>query len=204
MDTKTLDNKSMASFTAGVSLSLERLERMEPGLQGWRGRLFDWRLSLGHRGLLKAKDVFAEHLMHGDAAPALVVSLKPLHVAAYANEIDAVVMLSFEREPGALITGHNLEVGKRLLAIATYAPRHDEGGYARDIIPGPANSGLFGDASLLIADFLSEDDARLMLLKSAIPKKRWDHLNALTTQYREYFGVRTRRGDPLSVCFALE
>lgn len=197
---KTLDPDSMATVRAELTLSPQRLAALEPRLRGWRGRLFNMRLSLGSGARLGAADVFAEHLRLGDAAPALVVSTSPLRVAAYATELDAVVMLSFPQDLAA-----DLSPGDRLLAVSTYAPMEMcPDGYAKDLIPGPGSSGHFGDAAPLIADFLCEDDARLLILKNAFSPEMWDHLTSLAAQYEEYFGQRARPGSPISVCFDVE
>lgn len=202
MSTRTLDPHSLASVRAGLTLNPERLLQTEPHLRGWRRRLFDLRLFLGSAGSMTLEGVLSEHLQHGDAAPALVVSTAPLRVAAYATELDAVVMLLM---PDTLVKAHNLSAGDRLLAVSTYAPMAScEDGYAKDLIPGPGSSGHFGDAAPLIADFLCEDPVRLKTLKDAFPAHIWDHLSSLATQYEEYFGQRARKGTPIAVCFDTE
>lgn len=198
MDTKTLDNTSMAAQSTGLSVSPARLNALEPRLTGWRGRLFNVRLSLGQGQRLSALEAFEEHLRHGDAGPALVVDTDPVRVAAYANELDAVVMLTFE--PQAL-AGHVLSVGDRLLCVCTYEPAGQTPGYAADIIPGPRSSGHFRDAAPLIADFLCDAHARIELIKGAFDPAIWPHVDSLVHQHQEYFGAKARPGNPISVCF---
>ena len=196
---RTLDSSSIASRAAGLTISEEMLERAAPGLRGWRGRLFDARLSLGSGQRLSAREVFAEHLSHGDAGPALVVSTSPVRVAAYANELDAVIMLAF---PDSLASALDWAEGERLVCVCTYAPREAmEGRYAQDIIPGKMSSGHFGDAAPLIGEVLSGDSARLQLIRGSIPEDEWDHVASLARSYQEYYGERARDGDPVAVCF---
>ena len=198
MDTKTLDNTSMAAQSTGLAVSPQKLRALEPGLSGWRGRLFDFRLSLGQGQRLSALEAFEEHLRHGDAGPAVVVDTNPVRVAAYANELDAVVMLAFE---ASALESMVLSRGDRLLCVCTYEPAGQTPGYAADIIPGPRASGHFRNAAPLIADFLSDAPARIELIKGAFDPAIWAHLDSLVHQHREYFGTKARPGNPISVCF---
>lgn len=194
---RTLDNESQASIEGGLSLSRAKLLELEPGLRGWRGKLFDMRLSLGSGQKLTAFEVFQEHLRFGDVGPAVVISTAPLRVAAYANEIDAIIMLAF---PDALAKG--LDEGDRLIAVCTYAPMQEDG-YARDLIPGPNSSGQFSNAAPLIADFLSEDTRKLDTHRRfGVLEEEWEHVARLAAQYRDYFGERARNGLPIATCFS--
>ncbi|MEM1349984.1 MAG: hypothetical protein AAGI01_15595, partial [Myxococcota bacterium] len=199
-DTKTLDNQSMASVAGGVRLSQERLHSLEPGLRGWRGKLFDARLTLGSLSRLTAARVFAEHLMYGDAAPALVVSTTPFKVAAFAPGLDAVIMLAFEDAVRDALS-QAPETGDRLLVINTYESMNEEG-YAPGVIPGPSAPGAFRDAAPLIADWLTDDAARVQLIKRSFPEELWLHVGALASSYVEYFGEKARAGNPVAVCFS--
>ena len=199
METKTLDNQSMASHALGVTLSEQKLKVLEPKLYTWWGKFFNWRLSLGHREKLTAQEVFSEHLRYGDVGPALVMQTDPVRVAAYASELDAVVMLSFEPE---LATSLALEVGQRLLCVCTYEPMpQDKKHYASDIIPGPNASGHFRNAAPLIADLMSDGVAQLELFKNALDPQLWAHVASLAKQHLEMFGGQARSGRPIHVCF---
>lgn len=198
MDTKTLDNTSMAAQSTGLAVSPQRLRVLEPGLAGWRGRLFNFRLSLGQGQRVSALEAFEEHLRHGDAGPALVLDTNPVRVAAYANELDAVVMLTFEAHA---LEGMVLSEGDRLLCVCTYEPAGETPGYAADIIPGPRSSGHFRNAAPLIADFLSEAHTHIELIKGAFEPAIWAHVESLAHQHQEYFGAKARPGNPISVCF---
>ena len=195
---RTLDKESQASIEGGVQLSREKLVALEPGLRGWRGKLFDMRLSLGSGQKLTAVDIFQEHLRFGDVGPALVVSTAPLRIAAYANELDAVIMLGF---PEHLADG--LSEGDRLIAVCTYAPMQGDEGYARDVIPGPKSSGQFSNAAPLIADFLSDDTHKLDTHRRfGVLEQEWEYVAKLAAQYRDYFGERARDGLPIATCFS--
>lgn len=202
MRTRTLDDDSKASVIADIELSRERLARLEPRVRGWRGKLFDLRLSLGHGEWLGAREVFAEQLRYGDAGPALVGSLEPLRVYAYANELDAVVPLRF---PDELAQWYDLEEGSRLLGVCTYAPAGPGRTRAPDLLPGPRASGHFVDAAPLIAEFLSEEASKLELYRRfQVPEDQWQRVAGMVAQHRDCFGDRARDGRPVSVCFDVE
>ena len=62
-------------------------------------------------------DSVTRSLFYGDTQPAIVVSVNPLLIAAYSDEMDAVVMLSF---PNELAEKYQLSVGTRLTTSNVY------------------------------------------------------------------------------------
>jgi hypothetical protein len=125
-----------ASDPGGVSLSLKKYRGLVPELSGALSWL--WRL-LGSEEQFIGR--IQEHLQMGDSRAACVVSLDPLLVAAYTDELDCVAVLSF---PDRLIEEHDLKLGKKLLAVNTY---FDGPKPARDLTPGPNDQGNWANFS---------------------------------------------------------
>ncbi len=90
------DADSYASDPGGFSLSHEKLREMRPDLYGFSATvelvMTYLRMADSHRVMVKSA------LQEGDCRGAVVVSVFPLIVASYTDEMDCVVMLRF---PGA-------------------------------------------------------------------------------------------------------
>ena len=175
------DDRSAASDPGKVKLAPGRLSLFPRPL---RERLVAW---LG-------EDRFAarisEHLTVGDSRAAVVVSMSPLLVAAYTDELDCVVVLSF---PEPFAQRFKLAVGDRLLTVNTYAPGQN---VFPDLTPGPASFRRYENFYPLIADFLSDDAARIDARKAAIDEAEWQRCVTLA---REYLALRPglrRDGSP--------
>jgi hypothetical protein len=110
----------------------------------------------------------AEHLLYGDSRAAVVHSVKPLVVAAYSDEIDGVLLLSF---PDATAEEHRLRPGARLLTVNTYGNRDE--GLLPDLVAGPNSSGRWQNFAPYIAEFLSDDVGTIAARKSAISAEEW-------------------------------
>ena len=65
-------------------------------------------------------DYVTRALCYGDTQPAVVVSTQPLLIAAYSDEMDAVVMLKF---PAEFVEKYSLSVGDRLTTSNVYFNR---------------------------------------------------------------------------------
>ena len=75
-------------------------------------------------------DFVMNALFYGDTQPAIVVSVNPLLIAAYSDEMDAVVMLRFPME---FVEKYNLSVGSRLTTSNVYFTGNQ---FASDIFVG--------------------------------------------------------------------
>src|SRR5688572_27161776 len=106
------DDRTYASDPGRLTLSRRRFRRLEPAARGLRGWL--WRRLWGGAVL---EEMLNEHLLLGDSRAACVISMDPLLVVAYTDELDCVAMLSF---PSWLIEEHRLRLGSRLLTVNTY------------------------------------------------------------------------------------
>lgn len=160
------DDASFASDPGSIVLSLSMLRELQPEQSAWT-----------------PDEEIAEHLMLGDSRSAVVVSVDPLVVAAYTDELCCVALLEF---PAWLVARHDLEVGSRLLTVNTY---RWAGEAAADLLPGPDDTGSFVDFFPIIADFLSEDVERLVQRKREIDEAEWARAEQLGQ-------VALRQGQP--------
>lgn len=164
-------------------LSHVRYERLTPKPSGWRGlvsRMLG--LSLLHR------TTTAWYLEEGIARAAVVMQLDPLLVAAYSDELDAVLML---RWPTWLVEAHRLETGARLLTINAYEPGRR---VVADITPGPRANGQCSNMQALIADFYTDDAERLAACRVAITEEEWQRCETMGRDHLERFNHRARCG----------
>lgn len=96
-----------------------------------------------------------DYLMNGDTQPAVVVSLSPLIVSAYSDEMDAVIFLQF---PEKLAELYSLEVGTRLVTSNVY---HVNFKKAKDITVGSEYLKRYSDFEPLVQLFLGFDDENI-------------------------------------------
>ncbi len=134
--------------------------------------------------------LIAEHLKLGDSRAAMVVSVEPLLVAAYTDELDYIAMLRF---PQPFVQAYALHPGSALPTVNTYG-----GGLrvSRDLTPGPNDLGRWSSFWPYIAEFLSDDRVRIESRKRSIGDDEWQRCIVLGLQYREQFGDRARDGSP--------
>ena len=116
--------------------------------------------------------------MHGDAQAGIVISLRPLLVAAYSDEFDAVVILDM---PDWLTPAYQLQPGTRLLTCCMYSDDNDVQG---DIIPGPSCTRRHQIFMPIVADFASADYGRIRQLKEKITEDTWHKAWYLGLTYR--------------------
>jgi hypothetical protein len=149
------------------------------------------------------RERIAEHMQLGCANAAVVLSLDPVLVAAYADDLDGVVLLAF---PRTFAEEHRLAVGTRLLTVNTFdrftLESTGELAYACDIIPGPRRTD-WSNFHPYIAEFLSDDADGIAARKAAIEEEIWPRARALGEQHLKAFGALTARdgkptkaGDP--------
>jgi len=179
------DDNSQASDPGGVHLSLPHFFRLEPEAQGVRG--WFWR-QLG--GGVQFADMLDEHLNLGDSRAACVVTIEPLLVAAYTDELDCVAMLAF---PAWLVSEHALQPGTRLLTVNTYSHGTD---IAPDLQPGPNSLKRFANFYPVIAEFLSRDTERISARKAAISAAKWQRCEKMGQHYQQRRPGVCRDGAP--------
>lgn len=111
-------------------------------------------------------DMLHEHLKLGDGRAAVVVSTRPLVVAAYTDELDCVAMLQL---PAGFEHRYGLSAGSRLLTVNTYLYEPP----AADLTPGPRTLGRYANFFPVIAELLSDDRERIEARKAAISGEEW-------------------------------
>ena len=159
--------KSAASNPGRVRLSAAMVRELAPRLFLAPGRVGSW-VSWLFGMMLMRRAALKMHLRYGDARAAVCVSAKPLIVAAYSDDFDGVVMLQF---PPLLGERYKLKPGSTLITINTY----DLTGHPRkDIVHSGERHPPFTDFTPVIADFVTDDRARLAELKKTISKTEWN------------------------------
>ena len=113
-----------------------------------------------------ARKILDAHLWNGDSRAAVVLSVQPLLVAAYSDDLDAVAVLHFDRRPADTY----LQVGTRLLTVNTYSRGSAT---ARDIVEGPLSSHQWANFHPVVADFIATDLERVERRKAAIGEPEW-------------------------------
>lgn len=192
---ETIDNRSTATHPGRVAISHRKLRQLEPELYlaiGGHPSIFTWwtalRTTRGRRQWLKHIE---EHLIYGDSRAAVVLSTSPLLVAAYTDELDCAVALEF---PAELAAELRLRQGSRLLAVNTY-DYPDAEGLASDLTPGPRSLGQYQNFTPYIADFLTDDQARLSERKGEIEDDEWARCYRFGKEFLAR-GTRPRNGRP--------
>ncbi len=178
------DDGSFATRPGGIPLSDHLLRSLHPELYGWRGLLLRWTHDYG-QSAADLRTRVREALGFGDAQPAVVVQVEPLLIAAYSDELDAAVLLSFPQE---LAGRFELARGKRLVSINTYYPMQYRS-LGNDVEFGEESTGRWGNFAPHIANFLCEDEAALQALLRRITAEEWDRLKLRVEQ-------QARRGHP--------
>jgi hypothetical protein len=189
MRTQTLDDRTQASDPGGIRLDHEKMRRFHPELYTPSG-LFKLIGKLSPNQLFWRKRN-EEHLQHGDSRAAVVMSVDPLLVAAYTDEMDCVALLSF---PPELVAEYGLQVGTRLLTVNLYGRG---GPLMRDLQNGPASYRRYSNFRPYIAEFLSSDYDRIEARKAGIEESEWVRAEAMGREYLAKNGPRARDGRPM-------
>jgi len=161
------DPTTHASDPGGIRLSDAKLRRFHPELYGIRGLLDDLLSSGDDLSAADTRAMLHQHLALGDSRAAVVVSVAPLLIAAYSDDLDCVALLRFD---DVLAREYELATGSRLLTVNTYTRQPDVRGA---VIPGPGASDMWTDFWPLIADFLSDDLDPIKKRKRGIAHEEW-------------------------------
>jgi hypothetical protein len=162
----------------------EKLKELRPEFYGLSG--FIYTLFVLLRKQFNDRQFVKECLDGGDGRAAVVMSVSPLLVAAYSDELDGVAMLQF---PDHFVQKYGLQVGTRLLTVNNYG----DGSGAMDLIHGPKKSGNWDNIIPTIAEFASDDLVQIEQHKRRIPDSEWQrafamgrrHLQSLPGVYRD-------------------
>lgn len=182
----TLGADSVATNPGSVRLSDDKLKLFHPELYSltkwipWV--LANWSTYRACPAFLRRSvwlNYFSQHLQLGDSQPAVCLTTTPqVLVAAYSIDIDCVAVLVF---PDEVAQSYSLYAAKRLISVNTY--QSADYGYEQDLSPGPKCSGLWGNFSPLIADFLTDDSEKLERRKREIPEDTWTYVESLGYSY---------------------
>lgn len=165
---------SIASHAGRLRPNLWLIRDLSPGLYPQTLNPID------HFDRLRHRIFIARQLWHGASNPAVVVSHRPLIVAAYAADCDAVLLVRFLPETAEPFqeAGLNLSVGAYLLSVNTYLPWGYE--YEDDeVVQGPRSSRMWSTFRPYIADFMSIDDAVIAQRKAEISADLWGRTRQL-------------------------
>lgn len=177
-----VDPNTQASSPGGLQLSLDRLRTLDPGMMN------RWWKSRSSRSY--PVEALREHLLYGDSRAALVISVNPLHIAAYTDEFDASVVLGFD---AAAVPDLGWTVGQRLLTVNLYAARPP---FAEDIVPGTGHIRRWYNVHPVIAETVIEDPAMTAQRKAGIDESEWQRAAEAVDRYLDRTGGRVRDGRP--------
>jgi len=124
-------------------------------------------------------DFVSRALCFGDTQPAVVVSTEPLIIAAYSDEMDGVVMLSF---PSEFVEKYDLTVGSRLTTSNVYFTSDQ---CAKDIFPGEGFSFQYGDFTPIVQLFLGKNDEKIAKKVDLFGEDVWSKVASKAAEYRE-------------------
>jgi hypothetical protein len=183
------NRRSKASDPGRVRLSHDKLGTFCPQWYPYGQGILDWwdRI-MGIRAIY----IFgvSNHLWNGDSRAAVVISVSPLLVAAYTDEMDCIAVLRF---PDEFVSEFGLEVRSRLLTVNTYYAVEP---LAPDLTEGPLSFHRYGNFIPRIADFLTDDVERLRARKAKIIADEWARAWVLGMRYLETHGPVARDGHP--------
>ena len=177
-----------ASDPGGLTASDAKLRVLRPDLYGFQGFRRKVREAVGLDW--KQREYIDEHLLNGDSRAALVVSTAPLLVAAYTDELDCVAIVGY---PDEFVEEYGLREGSGLLTINTYF-RHIQPDV--DLVPGPKSTGNWTGFHPMIAEFVSDDSARIEQRKAEIPDQEWRRAHRMGKAYLKERPGFARDGRP--------
>ena len=121
----------------------------------------------------------ANALLEGDTQPAVVLTKSPLVIAAYSDEMDAVVLLKF---PDMFADKYNLSEGTRLTTANIYF-RSVEGTIADDIFVGKNFTKHYTDFVPIVQLFLGKSDEKIIAKTGCFDSYTWDRVIEKANNY---------------------
>ena len=131
-----------------------------------------------------------EYLKMGDTQPALVCSASPLIIAAYSDEMDAVIMLTF---PDELAKQYDLSEGTRLVTSNVYS-YIGLSGIAKDIFIGEDYLNRYSDFIPVVSLFLSDDELYLKNRTEIFSEEIWQRVTEKAQKYSAEHPTLKRNG----------
>lgn len=165
---KYMSSTTRAENEGGVHLSRSKFELVRDNLMGlsflqkmkWNGKF----------------DKINEFMQYGDTQPALVVSLDPLIISAYSDEMDGVVLLEF---PSKLGSFYDLNEGDRLVTSNVYAFGTIP---APDLIMGENCLKRYVNFTPIVQIFLAEEEDYARERISLFDEERWERVREMTEE----------------------
>jgi hypothetical protein len=191
---QTINRGSSASNPARLIMSDAKLRRLCPSLYCLTGiagfsRCFFWN-GWGLRYYI------GDMLIHGDSRAAVVVSVSPLLVACYCDDLDGVCVLRF---PDDLAGDHRIEEGDRLIAVLNSWGRHRSARpheIARDLVQGRNANPRYVNFWPLIAEFLTDDREETDALQQEIYNHEYEWCEKPGKEHLRRYGGAARDGRP--------
>lgn len=140
---------------------------------------------------IKKYDYLQEKIEFGDSNPAVVIETKPLIVAAYSGDFDAVVLLVFPKE---LVKKYKLKKKSRLVTVNTFDSKFP---LAVDVFKGPNPSTNWANISPEIVDFISDDKNKIEKRKETVSEEWWEKVYELGLEHLNTRLHLLRDGRPL-------
>lgn len=184
----TINRRSSASDPIGLRMSEVKLKRLCPSLYFSSGvrasmRCFFW-------DGLALRYVIRDMLVHGDSRAAVVLSISPLLIACYCDDLDGVCVLRFCDK---LAQEFGLQPNSRLVTVLNSRcrrrPARSEE-LARDVIQGSAANPRYVNFWPLIAEFLSDDTALIEARKKGISDDEYHRCQAFGKEHLRCLGVQ--------------
>ena len=178
---KYMSSTTKAENEGGVHLSKSKVELVRDNLMG---------LTFLQKVKWNSKyDKINEFMQYGDTQPAYVVSLHPLIISAYSDEIDGVVLLEFPPELGSF---YDLTEGARLVTSNVYAFGTT---MAPDLIPGEGNLNRYVNFTPIVQIFLAEEEDFARERISLFEEEKWERVVQLTEEkMRDHSQIPPRNG----------
>lgn len=177
---KDTDVYRPGTYNPGLfDLNKKKLKALRPQIFGLR---------LGQKNIDTWQNVYTQ-LNDGDIQPALVMSVSPLLVACYTDDMDAIAMLHFPEELGYKF---GWTLGRKLIVTAAYNNLFMKAN--KDLDCGPRNSGKFKAYGPIIADLYTDNTERLERKKREIPQEKWAYVESMARQYMANHPGMARNG----------
>lgn len=144
---------------------------------------------------VKLRHSLEQHMLYGDAQPAVVVHVNPTIIAAKTDELDCVVLLWVPQKRVEYFSQFmDLSIGARLVSVNTYY-REDVG--QKDLMPGPKSLARYAGFWPIIGDFVCSDREALRQIRSAIEESEWQYAQVLAQALIDKRGWMVRTVLPL-------
>lgn len=177
------NDSSYASNPISLKLDIERLKKIHP--ETW------WRKYVSPHPL----EMIDEHMSLGDSRAAQVISLSPLRVSAYTDELDCCAVLEFSQHAAACILAFvpSLQINQRLITVNSYS----EGPMlVSDLWNGPNSYHRYNNFFPVIADFYGDNSSAIAARLETIDEDEWNRLGVATKEYLDKNVGQVRDGSP--------